>query len=77
MMQITVKTITGKSFPLEVESSDTILMVKNKILERDGTPIEQQELIFNSIRLVSGYSLRYYGITAGSTIFLTTRLYGD
>ena len=35
-MQIFVKTLTGKTITLEVESSDSIENVKNKIQEKEG-----------------------------------------
>ena len=45
-MEISVYSFTGKIFRLEVETSDTFGILKQKIQENEGVPYAQQSLFF-------------------------------
>ena len=75
-MQIFVKTLMGKTITLDVVSSDTIKVVKQKIEDRIGTPSAEQNLIF-ARHLQDDLTLRDYNVQPESTLHLVCKSHGS
>ena len=67
-MQITLKTLTGMSIDLNVEFSDTVLSVKQKIQEKEGFPDNLIHIIFNRKQLQDDKTLAECNVRDGSVL---------
>ncbi|PWA56520.1 Polyubiqutin 2 [Artemisia annua] len=70
LMQIFLKTFSGKTITLEVKPSDTISSVKAKIQDKDGTPTVWQNLVCGGKLLQDNYTLAEYHIDKESILHL-------
>ena len=75
-MLIYVLTLSSE-YELDVESSDTIEHVKERVLEITRIPVIQQRLIFAGRELLDDRTLADYNVQKGSTLKLILKIRGD
>ena len=70
MMQIFVRTLSGKTITLMVDGSDTVEATKLKIEAKDGLPVYHQSLVYNGREMRNEKLLRDYGVVQASTLHM-------
>ena len=73
-MHLFVKTLTGKTITLETRSSDTVLELKQQILEKEGVAIDSQCLILAGKQMENQQTVNDCGIQNQSVIHLVLRV---
>ena len=75
-MQILVRSMTGKTIPIELESYDTIGYLKAMIEDKEGIPADEQLIVLNDNELQDDCFLEDYEIQHESTVYLILLLRG-
>ena len=69
-MTIKVKTLTGKEIEIDIEPSDTVERIKERVEEKEGIPPVQQRLIFGGKQMSDEKTARDYNIEGGTVLHL-------
>ncbi|NNA34118.1 ubiquitin [Pseudomonas lundensis] len=73
-MNIFIRTITGKTFPLEILPTDTIENIKNKIQLHEGVPVSDQRIHLVTTELQDGKVLSDYDIGNNATLDMKLKI---
>ncbi|KAI3661075.1 hypothetical protein MP638_000412 [Amoeboaphelidium occidentale] len=75
-MLIKVKTLTGKEIEIDIDPTDKISRIKERVEEKEGIPPSQQRLIFSGKQMNDDKSAQDYNIEGGSVLHLVLALRG-
>jgi len=75
-MLIKVKSLTGKEIEIDIEPTDKVEQIKERVEEKEGIPPPQQRLVFSGKSMNDDKTGSDYKITGGSVIHLVLALRG-
>ncbi|OQV13185.1 putative NEDD8 [Hypsibius exemplaris] len=75
-MLIKVKTLTGKEIEIDIEPTDRVERIKERVEEKEGIPPPQQRLIYSGKQMNDDKTAADYKIQAGSVLHLVLALRG-
>ncbi|CAF1391766.1 unnamed protein product [Rotaria magnacalcarata] len=73
-MMIKVKTLTGKEIEVDIDGTDKIERIKERVEEKEGIPPPQQRLIFGGKQMMDDKTVSEYNVNAGSVLHLVLAL---
>jgi hypothetical protein len=76
LINIIIKTLTGKRIALNILNTKTILDLKKELYKLEEIFLDDQRYIFNGSQLENDYTISHYNISEGDTINLVLRLRG-
>merc|ERR1711994_645283 len=75
-MLIKVKTLTGKEIEIDIEATDKVERIKERVEEKEGIPPPQQRLIFSGKQMNDEKTAQDYKVQGGSVLHLVLALRG-
>lgn len=75
-MLIKVKTLTGKEIEIDIEPTDKVERIKERVEEKEGIPPPQQRLIFSGKQMNDEKTAADYKVQGGSVLHLVLALRG-
>ena len=75
-MQIYVKTLTGRKLQFEIEPTDSLNILRDKVMESEGIDASQIRMIHNGTQVNFTQTFEKTKINGGDTIHLVLALRG-
>jgi len=75
-MLLKVKTLTGKEIEIDIDPTDQVQRIKERVEEKEGIPPSQQRLIYAGKQMNDDKTADDYKISGGSVLHLVLALRG-
>ena len=76
MLQLFVRTVSGRTLPLQVESGETVEAVKQMLQERENVDVDHQRLVFAGKELDDSKTLESYNLKGDETLEMLFKIAG-
>ncbi|SPP79416.1 blast:NEDD8 [Drosophila guanche] len=71
-----LQTLTGKEIEIDIEPTDKVDRIKERVEEKEGIPPQQQRLIFSGKQMNDDKTAADYKVQGGSVLHLVLALRG-